>query len=336
MFSYQWVIRCGLVDWSGRESISPVSRFHRLLCVLCVKRNRYALLLFLLFWLQGPIEGVAEVTTSVTSGLALDTLEWTIGPSTSFPISRLVFESTSWQNSLDVQWEDETRPWFIRGSAGMGWILSGQVVDRDFALPNQQGLFSESVSDINGHNSLVFSVETGYRVLRTDRIGVALTTGFTWTQIRFQIQDGVQTVPPAGADLSGLNSEYRARWYGPMVGIRWTTDLKPVPLLLSVEGHYWPVVWYRGKGTWNLRDDFEQTPSFIHEDQNGHGGDVSTTLQYSITKSWMMTAGWTGRFLRTSNGMDRTFFSDGTQGSIPLLRVSQDTHWFHIGLGYVW
>jgi hypothetical protein len=114
------------------------------------------------------------------------------------------------------------------------------------------------------------------------------------------------------------------------------TDLKPVPLLLSVEGHYWPVVWYRGQGAWNLRGDFEQTPSFIHEDQNGHGGDVSTTLQYSITKSWLMTAGWTGRFLRTSNGMDRTFFSDGTQGSIPLLRVSQDTHWFHIGLGYVW
>jgi hypothetical protein len=77
----------------------------------------------------------------------------------------------------------------------MGWILSGQVVDRDFALPNQQGLFSESVSDINGHNSLLFSVETGYRVLRTDRIGVALTTGFTWTQIRFQIQDGIQTFP---------------------------------------------------------------------------------------------------------------------------------------------
>lgn len=283
-----------------------------------------------------PVSGLAEVTTSASSGLAFDTLEWTIGPSSSFPISQLVFESSSWQSALNLQWADDTSPWFVEGTAGMGWVYSGQVVDSDFSLPHQQGVFSRSVSEVNGHNSLSFSLESGYRMWTTERAVMSLTTGFTWTQIRFQIQNGDQIVPPAGVDLSGLNSEYRARWYGPTVGIRLSTDLKPIPLFLHVEGHYWPVVWYRGQGAWNLRTDFEQTPSFTHKDDNGYGGDVTATLRYPVTTKWMVEAGWTGRFLRTSNGTDRTFFSNGTQGTIPLLHVSQDTHWYHIGLRYLW
>ena len=283
-----------------------------------------------------PLTGYGAVTTSFNSGLALDTLEWTIGPTSSFPISELSFEASSWQSTVNLQWADEASPWFVEGTAGMGWVFSGEVVDSDFALPNKQGLFSRRVSEVNGHNSLLLEVGSGYRVWTTDRSVVALTAGFAWTQIRFQIENGEQTVPPGGADLSGLNSEYRARWYGPTVGFRWMADLKPVPLFLLLEGRYWPVVWYRGKGTWNLRTDFEQTPSFTHKDDNGYGGDITATLRYPITTQWMVDAGWTGRFLRTSNGTDRTFFSNGTESTIPLLQVSQDTHWFHLGLRYLW
>jgi len=287
-------------------------------------------------FLGQPGLGFAAVTTVVSSGLAWDTLEWSIGPSSSFPISELKFESSSWQNAFNLQWVDDTSPWFLEGTAGVGWVFSGDVVDSDYALPHKQGLFSRSVSEVNGHNSLTFNVGSGYRIWTTERAVVSLTTGFTWMQIRFQIRNGDQTVPPGGVDLSGLNSEYRARWFGPTFGFRWTADLKPFPLFLYVEGRYWPVVWYRGKGTWNLRTDFEQTPSFTHKDDNGYGGDVTATLRYPITRQWMVEAGWTGRFLRTSNGTDRTFFADGTQSTIPLLHVSQDTQWVHMGLRYLW
>lgn len=283
-----------------------------------------------------PTSGNAAVTTTVSSGIAQDTLEWTIGPSSSFPVSELVFESTSWQNTFNVQWVDDTGLWFFEGTSGFGYVFSGSVVDSDFSLPQMQGLFSRSDSDIGGHNSLLFSLDGGYRIWTTDRWVVWLISGFTWTQVRYQIENGDQTFPSGGADLSDLNSEYRARWYGPTIGFRWTTDLKPVPLFLFLEGRFWPIIQYSGKGNWNLRTDFEQSPSFTHKDDNGYGGDVTATLRYPITNHWIVEGGWTGRFLRTSNGTDRTFFSDGTQGTIPLLDVSQDTHWFRIGLQYLW
>ena len=114
------------------------------------------------------------------------------------------------------------------------------------------------------------------------------------------------------------------------------TNLNPIPLFLFLEGRYWPIIVYRGKGNWNLRTDFEQSPSFTHKDDNGYGGDVTATLRYLLTNHWILEGGWTGRFLRTSNGTDRTFFSNGTQSTIPLLHVSQDTHWFRVGLQYLW
>ena len=101
------------------------------------------------------------------TSIALDTLEWTIGPSSSFPISELVFESTSFQNSFNAQWVDDTRPWFLEGTAGFGWVFSESLVGSDFSLPHKQGILSRSDSDINGHNSLLFSLDGGYRIWTT-------------------------------------------------------------------------------------------------------------------------------------------------------------------------
>ena len=298
--------------------------------------NIFQWLFVTLAFLSLPALGFGAVTTSLSSGIALDRLEWTIGPSSSFPISELEFESTIWQSTFNAQWAHDTTPWFVEGSAGFGYVFSGSVVDSDFALPNKNGLFSRSDSDIDGHNSLLFSVEGGYRIWTTERWVFSLISGFTWTQVRYQITNGTQKVPPGGADLSGLNSEYRARWYGPTVGFRWNTNLDPLPLFLFLEGRFWPVIQYSGKGTWNLRTDFEQDPSFTHKDDNGYGGDVTAILRYPFTAHWTLEGGWTGRFLRTSKGTDRTFFSNGTQGTISLLKVSQDTHWFRLGIRYLW
>ncbi len=289
-----------------------------------------------LFVFSLTIPGYGAVTTTVSSGIALDRLEWTIGSSSSFPISELVFESTMWQTTFNAQWAHDTSPWFLEGTAGFGSVLSGSVVDSDFSLPHKQGIFSRSESDISGHNSLLFSLDGGYHIWTTERWVVSLITGFTWTQVRYQIENGDQTIPPGGADLSGLNSEYRARWYGPTIGFRWNTNLNPLPLFLFLEGRYWPVIQYSGKGNWNLRGDFEQSPSFTHKDDDGYGGDVTATLRYPITHHWMVEGGWTGRFLRASDGTDRTNFSNGTHSTIPLLDVSQDTHWFRLGLQYLW
>ena len=277
------------------------------------------ILLFSFFCcLSVPVYG--SVTTTVSSGIALDKLEWTIGPSSSFPISELVFEATIWQTTFNTQWAHDTTPWFVEGTAGFGYVFSGSVVDSDFALPHKNGLFSRSDSDIDGHNSILFSIDAGYRVWTTDRWVVSLISGFTWTQVRYQIVNGTQTVPPGGADISGLNSEYRARWYGPTVGFRWNTNLNPVPLFLYIEGRFWPIIQYSGKGTWNLRTDFDQDPSFTHKDDEGYGGDVTATLRYPITNHWMIEGGWTGRFLRASDGKSRTNFSNGSHSTISFIR----------------
>ncbi len=307
-----------------------------MITVVGKKCRRRSGLVFSVFLLCLAAPSYAAVTTTVSSGIALDRLEWTIGSSSSFPISELVFEATIWQTTFNTQWSSDSSRWFVEGTAGFGSVLSGSVVDSDFSFPNMKGLSSRSESDIDGHNSLLFSVESGYRIWITDRWVVSIVSGFTWSQVRYQIKNGEQTFPSGGSDLSSLNSEYRARWYGPNIGFRWNTDLRPLPLFFFLEGRFWPIIQYSGKGTWNLRNDFEQDPSFTHKDDNGYGGDVTATLRYPITNHWIIEGGWTGRFLRTSNGTDRTFFSNGTESTIPLLDVSQDTHWFRLGLQYLW
>lgn len=126
-------------------------------------------LLVIPFLLCLSAPGYGAVTTTVSSGIALDRLEWTIGSTSSFPISELSFESTSWQNSFNVQWAHDASSWFVEGTAGFGYVFSGSVVDSDFSLPHKQGEFSRSESEINGHNSLLFSLDGGYRIWTTNR-----------------------------------------------------------------------------------------------------------------------------------------------------------------------
>ena len=281
----------------------------------------------------------AEIKTAVKTGPQLDHLEWTIGSDPSFILSELIFDSVSMYTEGTVTYYDSGHPWFLETRGGFGHVLSGTVIDTDYLSPGRANLFSESESSINGHNSLNFEIDVGYRAGLTDRFLSYWLMGFAWNQTRFQIIDGVQTKDPFNLTVlgpfSGLNSEYRARWYGPTLGFNVTTSLHPWPFLFQVDARYWPYVWYEGKGVWNLRSDFMQNPSFIHE-ATGYGGDIQIRLRHFLSNGFVLELGYSGMYLRASDGTDTTFFSSGTVSTIPFLNAAQNSHFFHIGVELIW
>jgi len=280
-----------------------------------------------------------EIKTALKSGPQLDHLEWTIGSDPSFILSELIFDSMSIHTEGSITWYDPVHPWLLEGRAGFGQVLSGSVIDTDYLSPGRANLFSESESDLDGHNNLNFEIDLGYRTGLTDRFLSYWLVGFAWSQTRYQIVNGLQTKDPFNLTVlgpfSGLNSEYRAKWYGPTMGFNVITSLHPWPFLLQFDARYWPYLWYEGKGVWNLRSDFMQDPSFIHE-ATGYGGDVQVRLRHFLSKSCSVELGYSGMYLRASEGTDTTFFSNGTVSTIPLLNVSQNSHFFHVGLEFIW
>ncbi|RMH32059.1 MAG: hypothetical protein D6690_14500 [Nitrospirae bacterium] len=279
-----------------------------------------------------PASAQATVFATLEPGWHRTHLFWAIGPATNFPISELSFDSHGPAAIGRLTWIAPEHGWLIQGQIRGAYHLDGDVTDEDFLFPNHTGLFSRSESRIDGHLGFSLDLDAGWRFWKSSRVWGYFMGGFFFDQQRFRITDGVQVVPDSGA-FAGLNSDYRARWYGPSVGLRLLGLLRPLPFHLELQGRYYPHTIYRGRGLWNLRTDFAQSPSFEHE-ATGHGGILQLHLRWPFHPQAGLQVGWTAVFLRADEGTDRTFFADGTQDTTGLLEVSQDQHVFAVGLLY--
>ena len=300
--------------------------------------------IYLLSFCLIPVSSTqAEINTALKVGPRWDHLEFTISPfrGAGFVGSELVFDSTSLFTEGVVTWSDPSHPWFLRGHGGFGQVLTGTSTDSDWFTPGRTNLFSESESDLDGHNILNFGADGGYRVWEDNYYTVYLLGGFAWNQTRYQMVDLVQTQDPFGlfggtGPIPNHNSEYRARWYGPTLGFHiMSIPFKPLRLAVQLDGRVWPYLWYEGKGVWNLRTDFAQNPSFIQE-ANGFGGDIQLKVRHFLTSGFVIEAGYSGIFLRADDGTTTIFRSNGTQATTDLLDVSQDANFFHLGLEFIW
>ena len=120
--------------------------------------------------------------------------------------------------------------------------------------------------------------------------------------------------------INGLDSHYDFNWDGLQVGIRGEWELanaRPsgiIPFRLKSQLALFPYMQYKGRGVWNLRDDFKQDPSFSHEaEQWGFlGMNGSFSLVYQPLKFLEIEGGTRISYFYIKDGTDTTYFSDNT------------------------
>lgn len=139
---------------------------------------------------------------------------------------------------------------------------------------------------------------------------------------RWTILYGVGSNQP----LAGLGSRYDFNWDVLRLGIKGEVNLlQPVSptiaqLKLKNTLAVFPLIHYRGKGTWNLRDDLNQDPSFIHEGDNlGFMGlDWGISLAFRPLEWLEFEAGGRLFYFSVQNGSNSTFFSNNTSAIVTL------------------
>lgn len=266
-------------------------------------------------------------------GYGFDTLRWNIAGPAGLPnvLSELDYENIeSVVGRVDLQAAGDT--WSIDGEVTYGLIRNGQFTDDDFALNNRAGLFSQSTGSVDDHDLQGAALMLGYALTDSDALTVRLLLGGRIYRQRLRMNNGVQEVPALGG-FADLNSTYTATWYGPALGFSVMRRFPTSNFGLSVDGTGMPL-WYDGQGKWNLRSDFQQDPSFKHK-ARGWGLTTDVKLSYFLGPGEIYV-GARYLYFAAFDGNDTTFFSDGTQFTIPFNEAEAQSVLGYAGLALNW
>lgn len=223
----------------------------------------------------------------------------------------------------------------IEGSVGV--TVVGENQDSDYNGDNRTQEFSRSNNDADSGESYGVSGSVGYRfdlVPRKSRriaFGIAPFAGYSWDRQQYVMTNGFQTIPAFGA-FDGLNSEYTPEWQGPFAGLE--LDVRSGKQFFRVRGEYHELDYY-AEAIWNLRDEFRQDPSYTHEG-SGDGYKVSAAYSYALDSRYALTVDAMYRQRGIEDGLDRTFFTDGTVTETLLNEVNDESQALHFGLSYLW
>jgi len=204
----------------------------------------------------------------------------------------------------------------IEGMTAVGDVFSGDNQDSDYLGNNRTSEFSRSNNHASDGETEDFSGALGYKValenetnfLNVENLWATFLAGYSYHKQRWVITEGFQTIP-ANGPFANLNSRYTSTWEGPWAGIEFSGKQKQLSGSLRFEYHR---PQYYGEGNWNLRSDFEHPVSFEHLVNNGQGLVFSVDGNYHIRDNWLFNINANFQDWKVEEGLDRTFFSDGT------------------------
>jgi hypothetical protein len=300
-------------------------------------RPTFVIIIFIALAVGAPRPATAEWDTFARLGTGTEKLQWSIASQDGSPnvLSELSFRSaTTVVGVLGMRYR--TPSWSLGGEISYGGLTGGTVQDDDFARDNRQGLFSRSLSAIDGH--YVFGLRASFdsALYRTEQGEIWLTSGARYHEQRFRMRNGNQIVPPTGTFRGSLNSMFDARWYGTEIGLNTKARILDTPLWAHAVGTWLPFVVYDAKGWWNLRPDFQQDPSFTQR-AFGWGWSLDLGLSYKMSEQIELGSGWrTLQFMATRSGTDTTYFSDGTVASTGLNEANASSSLFYLEFTRHW
>jgi hypothetical protein len=221
----------------------------------------------------------------------------------------------------------------LEGTMGTGDFDKGEMVDSDsfddwlFSWSGWKDTWSESKSRLDGDITII-DAKMSFRVYpwkQKSSYSLDLFAGYNYYRERYHITEGKQTIPAFGA-FDGLNSNYEFVWESFPVGLKlhWNVNQETPPglynlaVVCSMSGG---PIRYRGEGTWNLRSDFMQNPSFEHEADKGYAMFGDFGIIYQPVRYISFKAGFQFYYFEADDGVDTTFFSDGTDDTTDLDKV---------------
>jgi hypothetical protein len=202
---------------------------------------------------------------------------------------------------------------------GRGQGSNGEGTDSDY-LSNF--LYYQSRSDISEDTAFwTADIQTTFSTTSKRRWVFTPFIGWQHYEEKIKMTNGVWTLYEGWGDntpIFGLDSRYDFNWDGLRVGIKgeWEfTNARQsgiIPLRLKSHLAFFPYMQYKGRGVWNLRDDFKQDPSFSHEAEQwgflGMTGGIS--LVYQPLKFLEIEGGGRISYFNIKDGTDTTYFSD--------------------------
>ncbi len=231
-----------------------------------------------------------------------------------------------WENldsrMLVLRGEVFITPWlFVDGSWAAGDIEDGDNTDSD---RDGSRVVIQSRADTEGETTMA-SAGVNYRFSRhlfrrwTGYSDVFL--GYQYYRDEVNDHNGVDTIlfgDPVNVPFEGLDSTYMFEWQAIRLGLRAGIPvLRRLTLTTSLSSLI--VINYFGEGYWNLRDDFRsQSPNFVDKSDGGAGSEFQLGLNLRICRHFSLEAGGRVIYLYTQDGVDKTYYSDGTSDTTPI------------------
>lgn len=215
-----------------------------------------------------------SIEADVGIGYRQDRLNWNFDGGAPGPN---ILSELKWKHVEMVDYYGQVRAFlpfklYARATGNYGSIFSGKNTDWDYRGEDRTEPFAYAVNKAGRGEAFEISVAGGVVLPKL----IPYTTivpiiGYALQEQHFQLYDGVQVFYlgnyAPNTPLPDLASNYRAKWYTPLVGF----DLFFVPnsrwkIIATGEWHWGA---YRGTGYWNLRTDLYS--DFRHL-SNGAGG----------------------------------------------------------------
>jgi opacity protein-like surface antigen len=287
------------------------------------------------------------------SGYRSGELDWNIAHPSGSPD---VLSELEWEDLDIFQTEARGQTWFglanrpnlslyLKGSAAYGWVIDGDNRDSDYAGNNRSSEFSRSENSGDGGNTLDLSIAAGPQIkLMQGKLAVALLVGWSYHEQNLEISDGQQTVrdaglaasiganpPPAIGPISGLDSSYDTKWWGPWLGTDLTWQLNDRASLSGAIA--WHFADYEAEANWNLRSDLAHPVSFRHY-ADGHGLTLGLGLDYRLSDTWLLELSYDYQDWQADDGSSYSYAAGGGRSRTRLNEVNWRSHSALLSLGY--
>lgn len=275
-----------------------------------------------------PVSSPAEFRTGVEidAGYRVDSLAWDIGGGAAGPN---VISELTWKNLHVLEVQARARAeneyhFYAKGMLSYGWIIHGRNQDSDYDGDNRTQEFSRSNNGANGAYVWDGSFGLGYAVHPTEAWSIIPLMGASISTQKVVMKEGYQTIGdgvrvPLPGPISGLNSSYKAEWWGPWNGVDVEYSQGRLRLAAGAEYH-WSVA-YSGSGNWNLRG-----LTFTDNAWHGHGYVASGSLGYVLNERWTLRGEGKWRDFTVDRGVAATSVGPVTTGLQPF----NHAHWSSI------
>lgn len=275
------------------------------------------------------------------SGLRLDQIDWNIAGNLAGKdpnvLSELVWKDLEIRQlgltaKLAVGNEIADYRTYIRGTVDYGWITDGTVRDSDYNGDNRTQEDGRWLSATQDDNVLDGSLGLGFeKKYWRDRCTLGWLGGYSYHEQNLRLSRGMQLIPTRNP-IPGLDSTYENKWSGPFAGL--DLELRPSPhfsLFVSVEYHWSN---YKAQANWNLRNDLAHPVSFRHEADQAEGVVGTLRGRYRFNNGWLFDLAFEYRDFSARDGIDRTFFANGTTQTTKLNEVNWQSSATTVGFTY--